>query len=71
MEGSEKMDGILSSYMGMQLQSLQQNVSMSVLNMAMGSQSEVAMEMVAQMSEMSASVPVSPGETGFNLDVYA
>lgn len=65
------MDGILSSYMGMQAQELQQSVSVSVLNMAMSSQSQVMEEMIADMPEMVQSIPVSKGELGFNLDVYA
>lgn len=65
------MDGILSTYMGMQAQELQQSVSMSVLNMAMSSQSQVMEEMIADMPEMVQSIPVAKGELGFNLDVYA
>ncbi|QIB69662.1 putative motility protein [Aminipila butyrica] len=65
------MDGILSSYMGMQAQQLQQAVSMSVLNMAMGSQSQVMEDMLANIPETVQPVPVAPGELGFNLDIYA
>lgn len=65
------MDGILSSYMGMQAQELQQSVSMSVLNMAMSSQSQVMEELIADMPDVAQSVPVAKGELGFNLDVYA
>lgn len=65
------MDGILSSYMGLEALQLQQTVSMSVLNMAMGSQSQVMENMLANLQETVQSVPVAPGEPGFNLDVYA
>lgn len=65
------MDGILSSYMGMQAQELQQSISMSALNMAMSSQSQVMEELIADMPDVAQSVPVAKGELGFNLDVYA
>ncbi|QHI73190.1 YjfB family protein [Aminipila terrae] len=67
------MDGILSSYTGLQAQQLQQNVSMSVLNMAMDSQSQAAQQMIADMPPAPAAqgVPVAKGELGFNIDVYA
>ncbi|WP_312653612.1 putative motility protein [Aminipila sp.] len=65
------MDGILSSYMGMQALELQQSVSMSVLNMAMSSQTQVMEEMITDMPDVAQSMPVAEGELGFNLDVYA
>ncbi len=65
------MDGILSSYMGMQALELQQSVSMSVLNMAMSSQTQVMEEMITDMPDVAQSMPVDEGELGFNLDVYA
>lgn len=64
------MDGI-SSYMGMQAQQLQQTVSLSILDMAMNQGAAFATEMIEQMPDVAATVPVSEGEVGFNLDVRA